>query len=168
MPNAEPYTREVVTISPDASCREIAEKMKSQGVGSVIVTKDGKPVGIVTDRDLLCRVVAVNRGTSSLVARDVMSQPLVSVSPEDPLERVVKEMESAGIRRVPVVTDGELVGIMSLDDLLAVLSEELGNVVEGARRGFRRAQPAGRTRHIPEDLEETLRVWGGELEPPRT
>jgi CBS domain-containing protein len=164
MPNAEYYTREVVSISPDAPCREIAEVMKSQGVGSVVVNEDGKPVGIVTDRDLLRRVVAEEGGTSLLVARDVMSHPVVSVSPEDPLERAIEAMSSSAIRRLPVVSDGELVGIMSLDDLLTSLTEQLDSVVEGTRRGFRRAQRAARSRRIPEDLEHTLRSWGTELE----
>lgn len=163
MANTERYTHEVVSIGPEAPCNEIAELMKTRGVGSVVVAEDGNALGIVTDRDLLCRVVALDGDTSRLVARDVMSQPLVSVGPDDPLEKALEAMASNAIRRMPVVRDGELVGIMSLDDLLATLTEELGDVVDGARRGFRRAQRAARTRRMPEDLEQTLRGWGGEL-----
>jgi len=163
MPQAEHYQSEVATIPAGAACREVAEKMKREGVGSLVVLDEGRPAGVVTDRDLLCRVIGAGRDTGTTVARDIMSQPLVSVKPEEPLERVVDAMAAHGIRRVPIVQNDELAGIVSLDDLLVALSEELGDLAAGARRGFRTAQRGAAARRFIEGLEERLGEVGDEL-----
>jgi CBS domain-containing protein len=164
MAQVEHYQSPVATVEADASCRDVADTLKARGVGSLVVVEDGKPVGILTDRDLMCRVIAAGRDAGPTVARDVMSEPLISVAPDQALEHVVDAMAAQGIRRVPVLRDGELVGIVSLDDLLASLSDELADLAEGARRGFRVAQRSARARGLAEELEGKVREWGEELE----
>ncbi len=164
MPQVEHYEKEVASVPAGATCREMAEKMKADATGCLVVLDSGRPVGMVTDRDLLCRVIGEGRDAGTVVARDVMSEPLVSATPEDPLERIVDAMSAQSIRRVPVLRDGELVGIVSLDDLLVGLSEELRDVADGARRGIRAAQRRAQAVHLAQELEERVRDWGEELE----
>ena len=161
---AENYQNGVATILADATTRDAADAMKARAVGSLVVMRDGAPAGIVTDRDLLERVIAEGKDAGATAVADVMSEPLQVASPADPLERVVDRMSAHGIRRVPVVANGELVGIVALDDVLAKVSDELSNLAEGARRQVGGAQRAARTRELARDLGERLREAGGQIE----
>jgi CBS domain-containing protein len=160
----EHYQGPVATIGPDASACEVARAMKNEEVGSLVVVEADAPVGIVTDRDLLRRVIAVGRAADSTSARDIMSQPLLTASPEEPVERLALTMTTHHIRRVPVVKEGRLVGLVSLDDLLGLLADELGDLAEGTRRRFRAARQAARVRRVARDLEELSADLGGSLE----
>jgi CBS domain-containing protein len=132
---------DVVTVGRGAAAPEIARRMQREAVGSVVVlADDGAPVGIVTDRDLLLRVIAPGRDASTTTAENIMSQPLVTIDANEPLERAIGAMAGHGIRRVPVVHEGRLVGILALDDLLARLGRELddaGRGVSGAANAAR-------------------------------
>lgn len=161
---AEHYSKEVATIPRDVMARDAADTMKARAVGSLVVLGDGGPVGIVTDRDLLERVVADGRDAGATPVAEVMSQPLHVVGPEDPLERVVELMSTEGIRRVPVVRDGELVGIVALDDVLVEVAAELHGIAEGLQRELTAAQRAARARDLARDLGERARDLGGQLE----
>ncbi len=116
-------TRSVITVGPSTPVPDIARMMKEKSLGSVVVVRDGRPVGIVTDRDLVVRVLATDRATASLSAESVMSAPLTCVSDtEEPL-RAATLMREAQIRRLPIVgPEGSLVGIVCLDDLMHHLS----------------------------------------------
>ena len=86
MPRVEHYRKNVICIRADASAKQAAERMRDEGVGSLVVlAEDEHPVGILTDRDLTLRVVGAGREASTPVSA-VMSHPLVTLSPEDPLE----------------------------------------------------------------------------------
>lgn len=159
---AEHYRAEVSTIPIGATALEAAQEMKSEEIGSLVVMDGKKPVGILTDRDLLCRVVAVGRDAETTQAKDIMSAPLVTADPRDPLERVVEKMSDNKVRRVPVVKDGRLRGLVSLDDALVALSEELGDLAEGARRSTRAAR-ARRVAHEVESLIGDVRHQLGKL-----
>ncbi|HXV36859.1 MAG TPA: CBS domain-containing protein [Myxococcota bacterium] len=161
---AEHYQKGVATILAGATARDAADAMKARSVGSLVVMRDGAPAGIVTDRDLLERVVADGKDAGATAVADVMSEPLQVASPADPLERVVELMSAHGIRRVPVVANRELVGIVALDDVLAKVSEELSDLAEGARREVGGAQRAARTRELARDLGERLREAGSQIE----
>jgi CBS domain-containing protein len=150
------YQSEVATVPIEASVTAVAEKLRSEAVGSLVVTNGNKPVGIVTDRDLMRRVVAAPEADDTLRAGDVMTSPLVSVSSDQPMEEVVKVMSQRGIRRVPVVDDERLQGIVCLEDLLVQLSGELDDVATGARRGFRDAQRRARAEAITQEVEQGL------------
>lgn len=160
---SEHYQRDVVTIGAEAAVRDVAELMRAKAAGSVVVVEGGKAVGIVTDRDLLERVIAEGRDGSTRTA-DVMSQPLRVASPEDRLERVIGLMSEHGVRRVPVVRNGELVGMVALDDVVAELADELHDLAEGRRRELFLAERAARARELAKELGERVRELGEQLE----
>ncbi len=161
---AEHYKREVETIPSDATVRHAADLMRAKAVGSLVVLSAGAPVGILTDRDLLERVIAEGKDAGATRAADVMSQPLHAASPEDRLERVIGLMSAHSIRRVPVVRNGELIGMVALDDALAEVSDELHDLAEGRRRELYLAERSARAREIAHELGERVRDLGEQLE----
>ncbi|WP_411963232.1 cyclic nucleotide-binding/CBS domain-containing protein [Haloferax sp. YSMS24] len=126
---------DVVTVEVEDSLVDVAKTMRDQRVGSVVVV-DGKGVvaGVLTDRDIVVYGVAADRDVGDLVANDIFSTNVFSVAPDAGVTEVVDMMHDEGVRRVPVMEDGDLVGIVTLDDLLCHLSrqlEELADVVRG-------------------------------------
>lgn len=129
MTAGEICNRQVVSIRPETSIVDAAELMKAHHVGDVIVVRepDGEcvPIGILTDRDVALAVDRLLRLPHLRVA-DVMSTELVTAAEGERLYDVLKRMQSYGIRRLPVVNErGSLAGILTFDDVLEVLSEEL-------------------------------------------
>ena len=118
-----------MTTSPDASVVDVAKLMRDESIGSVIIVEDNKPIGIVTERDLVRRVIALGRDTSSLKASDICSKPVLTVSEYESIEDAVDFMKEYNIRRLVVVNgEGEVSGIVTTDDIgynLRRLSEEL-------------------------------------------
>lgn len=119
---------EVVSVEPDTKLTDVATTLERERVGSVVVTSNGEPVGIVTDRDLALHVVTENRDAASITAEDVMTSNLFTVDADELIYDVLEQMREAGVRRVPVVEDGELTGIVTLDDFLVLLSSELDHM----------------------------------------
>ena len=122
--------REVVFIHAQASVPEAARLMREYHVGDLVVTKEktGKrvPVGIVTDRDIVLEVIAEGVSMDDVSVGDIMSDNLVTARESDGLLETVKVMRAKGIRRLPVVNDDhELVGILSVDDLIDLFSEQI-------------------------------------------
>ena len=122
--------REVVFIHAQASVPEAARLMREHHVGDLVVTKEktGKrvPVGIVTDRDIVLEVIAEGVGMDDVNVGDIMSDNLVTARESDGLLETIKVMRAKGIRRLPVVNDDhELVGILSVDDLIDLFSEQI-------------------------------------------
>jgi CBS domain-containing protein len=116
--------------APDETLRAAGRRMREQGVGSLVVV-DGKtrPVGIVTDRDLMLRCVADADDADDVRVAQVMSTPVVTARETMPIEDILSQMSASGIRRVPVVDDEDsLVGILALDDVLDLLSEEVTTI----------------------------------------
>jgi CBS domain-containing protein len=161
---AEHYQREVATLPAEATARDAADAMKARAVGSLVVLRGEEPVGILTDRDLLERVVADGRDAGTTSAADVMSQPLQVAEPEDPLDRVVELMSARGIRRVPVVRDGVLIGLVALDDVLAEVADELHDLAQGVRRELYTAEFGARARELARDVRDRVRDLGGQVE----
>lgn len=158
------YRTEVVTAPLDASAAELAERMGDFAVGCVvIVDEDERPVGIVTDRDLACRVVA-RAGSEKRRAAELMSRPLVTVSADDPIERVVERMRTAGIRRVVVLREGRLSGLVSVDDLVVELGRELDDIGEATRRAVESGRRRGQRERRRAEMEETLAELRGSVE----
>ncbi|MGE0810543.1 MAG: CBS domain-containing protein [Immundisolibacter sp.] len=130
MPIADICSRGVIIASPDDSLRSVAELMRQHHVGSVVVTRDANgvvyPVGIITDRDIVLALVAKNVSPDAVSAGDVMSEPLETADENDEIWQVLERMRNRGVRRLPVVgLRGELIGIVSADDLLELVAEEL-------------------------------------------
>lgn len=116
----EVMTRSVVTASAAAPVRDVAELMRERGVGSVVLVEaDGETVtGLVTDRDLTVSVLAGGRDPAEPV-REHASSPVIAVGPSDDVQAAAELMVEHGIRRLPVLTEGMLIGIVTLDDLAA-------------------------------------------------
>ncbi|GBL45398.1 inosine-5'-monophosphate dehydrogenase [Sulfuriferula multivorans] len=123
--------REVIIVAPETTIGEAARLMRQHHVGDVVVVteKDGrrKPVGIVTDRDVVVEVVATGLDPATLTVGDIMVPDLATVQEKTGVFEAIRYMRDQGVRRMPVVgEDGSLVGILALDDLLELLAEELG------------------------------------------
>ena len=113
---AEHMTATPVTIDARESVRHAAELMRSRNIGDVVVTDNGEVVGLVTDRDLVVRVLATGDSPDSQV-REACSTDLVTVRPDDDVEKAEHLMREKAVRRAPVMKDKELVGIVSIGDL---------------------------------------------------
>ena len=138
--------RSVVKATATTPLLEIARLMRSNHVGSVVVTADDgrKAIGIVTDRDIVIEVVAMGLNPAVMTAGDIMTaSPVVSQAADDALW-ALKIMRDRGVRRLPVVDDkGELTGVLAFDDLMQHFGAVMGDiaqvigterVVEGTRR----------------------------------
>lgn len=149
MSESTTYESGVVTRPVSASVVDLATAMSHSAIGCVVVVDEGQhPVGIVTDRDLCCRVVARGLDPATASAKDVMSTPVHTAGAGEHLRGVVAHMRNHGIRRVPVVQDGSLVGIITMDDALVWLArqlDELGRNIEEVISAARsRRHPLGR------------------------
>jgi CBS domain-containing protein len=133
-----------VTATPETNVRMLAVLMRDRHVGAVVITEKERPVGIVTDRDVVSRVVASNRNPMTIRARDVMSPDLVVALEGTPLSEVTEQMRARGIRRVPVVdARGRLVNILTLDEILVVLGEEIANMGRAVIAGISKEHVRG-------------------------
>jgi CBS domain-containing protein len=129
----EKFVKRVVMARPQETLAAVARLMDQHNVGAVVLAEDHRPVGIVTDRDLALHVAARGVPLQTPAAR-VMSTPVQTVGREDGVFDTSQTMMETGVRRLPVVDDnGQLVGIVTLDDLLRVLGRELSNLVGGIR-----------------------------------
>jgi CBS domain-containing protein len=109
--------KEVITVDEKSTVKQAADVMNRFEIGCLIVTKEGKAVGILTERDLLKRVVSeAKRPTSTKVLR-VMSKPIIVVEPDMDLEEAAKLMFKLKIKKLPVVESGKLMGLITLSDL---------------------------------------------------
>jgi CBS domain-containing protein len=161
----EHFEKDVVTIGSAVPVRDAADAMRNAGVGSLVVTDaEGHPIGIVTDRDLLERVIAESRDVGTTSVGDVMTRPLHSAAPSDPLDRVVEVMSAHGVRRVPIVRDGALTGMVSLDDVLVSVSEELYELTAGRKRALSATERAARARELARDIGQRARDVAEQLD----
>jgi len=109
--------KEVITIDENSTVKEAAEVMNKFEIGCLIAVRKGKAMGIITERDLLKRVIADAKNPSETKVKDVMSSPLVVVEPSMDLEEAVKLMFQMKIKKLPVVDGKRLVGLVSLTDI---------------------------------------------------
>ncbi|MFC7138145.1 CBS domain-containing protein [Halobaculum litoreum] len=116
---------DVVTAGPDTTASDLGRDMRDEGVGSVVIVEDGRPTGIVTDRDLATGVVAESADPERRTARDLMTPDPVTVPATAGVFELCDEFGSSRVRRMPVVADdGTLAGIVTLDDLHVMLVDE--------------------------------------------
>ncbi len=126
--------KEVVTVSPETTLLEVARLMHTRHVGSVVVVEDRRPVGILTDRDIVVKVVAVEKDPKAIRAKEVMATPpaLLNIN-YDSLD-ATQIMRDRGLRRLPVVDENRhLLGIITFDDVLGLLGREIANLAEAVR-----------------------------------
>jgi CBS domain-containing protein len=122
-------TKTPITLSPAARVDEVAHIMREKGISSIILVTNGKPVGIVTERDLVHRVLALGKDPKLLMAADICTKPVVAVSARARVEDAVNTMNEYKIRRLVVIDDlDHVIGIVTTDDVgynLKSMSEEL-------------------------------------------
>lgn len=139
--------REVVFVNREATVQAACKLMRHYHVGSLVVVDevDGKrkPIGIVTDRDVVVEVDAMELDPKVITIGDIMSADLTTVSEKHGVFETIEVMRFKGVRRLPVVgAEGQLVGIVAIDDLLEVIAGELTEIVHIVSRGQSREQTA--------------------------
>jgi CBS domain-containing protein len=115
--------RDVLEIEADATVFDAVKRMVEANVGSLLVRERGDVIGIITERDYLRRVALERRDDEATPVRDAMSSPLVVVSPETSIDECMAIMTDRRIRHVPVVDHGELVGMVSIGDVVKFNSQ---------------------------------------------
>ncbi|MEM2947987.1 MAG: CBS domain-containing protein [Candidatus Anstonellales archaeon] len=129
----EVMRKTVVTASKDSTVTEAASLMKKYNVGSVIALDNGKAVGILTERDIVRKVVAVSKNPAEVKIGEVMSRPLRVITPQVSLEDAAKTMKKFGVRRLPVINEsGELVGIITENDIMKLFPSVVDLIEEKA------------------------------------
>ena len=124
----------VVTLDEDATSNRVAHIMDENELGCVIVTnKAGNPVGILTERDLVIRVLAKNLKPDAIKAKEIMTSPLVTIEPDATVSEAARRMSRLNIRRLGVIYKGNLVGLVSSKDILAVMPELIEMIQEKSR-----------------------------------
>lgn len=119
----EEKSGDVLKIDGDATVFEAITKMVDANVGSLLVTEDGEIVGIMTERDYLRRVTLQGRTDKETAVREIMSSPLVVATPETSIDECMAMMTDRRIRHLPVVEGGEVVGVISIGDLVKFTSK---------------------------------------------
>jgi CBS domain-containing protein len=109
---------EVITIEANVTVRKAVRLMNNREIGCLVVVQDGKPAGIVTERDMLKRVLVAGRDPRAVEVDEVMSKPLLFMEPEKEIEEAVKLMFKHKIKKLPVVENERLVGLVTLTDLI--------------------------------------------------
>lgn len=120
VPVVEIMSASPVTISADATVVEAASIMRDREVGSLVVLEDSRPIGIVTERDVVTKVAAANKLSQATSVRDIMTSPLVAVHPHQEVAEAAKVMAARKIRRLPVIKEGKLVGMLTENDIIRV------------------------------------------------
>jgi CBS domain-containing protein len=133
-------TKPVVTASAQMTVDQAARAMRSKNVGALVVVNAGRPVGMLTDRDVAVEVVAKGMDPDTVRVGDVMGKKPVTIREELGILDAAKIFAKTGVRRLPVVTkSGVLVGIIAVDDLIMLLGNEMGHVAGALSAGLRRA-----------------------------
>ena len=131
----EVMTRDVRACEPNATVAEAAKVMAQEDVGPVPIVEDGRLVGIVTDRDIVVRVVAEGRDPNATTVKEIASTDLVTVSPDDDLDEALHLLAERQVRRLPVVEGDRLVGIVAQADIARLgKDKKTGEVVEEISR----------------------------------
>lgn len=136
-------TRDVVYVGRNESAADAARLMREHHVGSLVVldppAAGGRPVGMITDRDIAVGVVALRLEAERTPVEGVMRPGVACIEETEGVGRAVALMRSAGVRRLPVIdATGVLVGIVSADDLLELVAEEMSQLAGMVSRGFKR------------------------------
>jgi len=128
--------KDVISIEEDAPITEVAKLMKIHDIGSVVVAKNKKAEGIITEKDIIHQIVAKGADASKITAKEIMSRPLKVVRPGTTLEESAKMMRQYSLKRFPVVNENnELVGMISEGDIMNVFPSIVDLLEERARAG---------------------------------
>lgn len=142
---AKVMSRAVMTVELNSNAKECARAMAKKGVSCAVITQSGSAIGIVTERDLVSKVLAESIEAKSVLVRDIMSTPLITISPDAPLTGASELMARYRVRRLVVVDEGGmLVGVVTTGDIARFLAE---------RQGYREATLNAMARYSEGKLE---------------
>jgi len=138
----EIMTIEVATASPDSTLEEVASMMKEEDAGAIPVLDDDQLVGIITDRDIVLRCIAEGKDPTETNVEDILTDNPFTIEPDADVDEAARLMSERQIRRLPVVEDGELLGVISLGDIAVKEPDEetAGEALEGVSQGVKRGQ----------------------------
>ena len=109
--------KNVVTVHADTPVEEAVKIMNTHEIGCLVVVDNGKPIGIITERDLLKRILEQNRPPKTVKIAEIMSTPVIYGNPQLELEEAARLMFRKNVKKLPIMKDGELVGLITLTDL---------------------------------------------------
>lgn len=133
-------TKPVVTASAQMTVDQAARAMRSKNVGALVVVNAGRPVGMLTDRDIVVEVVARGMDPKEVRVGDVMVKKPVTIRQDLGIFDAARTFAKTGVRRLPVVTaSGVLVGVITMDDVVMLLGNEMGHMAGALSAGLRRA-----------------------------
>jgi CBS domain-containing protein len=112
----------IITIEAEATVKNAAELMEKHEIGCLIVINYGNPIGIVTERDMLKKVLLQRRDSGKTKVGNVMSAPLITSNPQTDIRDAVRLMNERRIKKLPVLEDGKLIGLVSLTDVMRSLA----------------------------------------------
>lgn len=136
VPVFEVMSQTPVTIAPTATAAEAASVMRDKDIGSLIVVEEGKPMGIVTERDLVTKVAALDKRPGEVRVKSIMTSPVVAIHPDAEVVEAAKLMSSRKIRRLAVIKEGKLVGVITENDILRIWPSLVELTREHARAGL--------------------------------
>jgi CBS domain-containing protein len=122
--------REVATIAPDETVFRAIEIMAARNIGALVVTADGPPVGLLTERDYARQVILKGRTSRDTPVRDVMVENFQAVTPDDTVEACMQLMTDKHIRHLPVLENGRLAGLVSIGDLVKSVIDQQKSTIE--------------------------------------
>lgn len=115
-------SKKLVTLDSTVSATEVAKIMHKNNVSCIVLTKDDKSQGIVTERDLLSKIIILNKKPSELMAREIMTSPVISVSSHTMVDEIAQKMIDNKIRRIMVIDNGQPLGIITVTDFVKHLN----------------------------------------------
>jgi len=138
-------TTEVAVMDEAISVKKAAEVMAQEGVSAIIVTVEGKAKGIVTERDILKRIVAEDKNAKKTKVKEIMSSPLVTIEPSTDLEEAARLMFEKKLKNLPVTHENRLIGLINLQDICRLQPEILKLLKQ--------------TMETPKNLQKVLRYY---------
>lgn len=155
----------VITIEENAPANRVAELMDKQDLGCIIVTnQEGKPLGVITERDLVVRVLSKNVKPDSLKANEIMTSPLITIEPGATITEAARRMSKLNVRRLGVIYKGQITGLLSSKDVLAVMPELIEIIQERARIESDRAEEESEEKAAPlAGYCDRCGVWSDDL-----
>jgi len=136
VPVFEIMSQTPVTISADATTAEAAGLMRDRGIGSLVIVEDGRPTGIVTERDVVTKVAALDKRPRDVPIRTIMTAPVIAIHPDEEVLEAARLMAARKIRRLAVVKEGRLVGMITENDIVRIWPQLLEITREYARAGL--------------------------------
>jgi CBS domain-containing protein len=142
----EIMTTDVECAAPETTLDEIAEMMRDRDTGAIPVVDEDELCGIITDRDIVVRCIAEGEDPKEVIADEILSENLCTIGPDAEVEQAARMMAEAQVRRLPIVENGKLVGMLSIGDIAVKHADEelAGSALENVSEGVKAGKPGQR------------------------